>query len=176
MKRSMLWISISFALLLIIAAIIIFTTRGEKGVAELPFETIEIAEIPGTGFEYQGLDPNLVIITGKGGIQQLGNTISTTSQSMLETLDFNKYLALVVFQGFKGTTLYGVEVQRITRLRNIVNIYAHFTERDPSIGAGDIVTSPYHIVKIPRQGLKGNIEFILYANGEEAIRQTYTLP
>lgn len=58
----------------------------------------------------------------------------------------------------------------------MIIIYAYFIERDPSVSAGALMTSPYHIVKIPRQGLIGQMEFVLSADGEEKIYQTYTMP
>jgi hypothetical protein len=160
----------------ILLGILVLFGYARMRTQELPFETIEIAELPGTGHEYQGKEPSLVIVTRKGGINLLGNTVSTNSQSKLDDLDFGEYFALVVYQGIKGTDMYGAEIQHITRQKNTVNIYAHFTERDPSIGAADIVTSPYHIVKIPKQGLNGKIEFVLYSDGNEIIGQYYTMP
>jgi hypothetical protein len=117
-----------------------------------------------------------VIVAEIGDISKLGNSVSTKSQSSLESLNFSDYFAVAAFQGLKGTTMYGVEIQRILRKGNAITIYAHFTERDPTVGAGAIITSPYHIVKIPRQGLSGKIEFVLYADGKEVTRQTYTMP
>lgn len=178
MKNSKLrpYVLLVFALLLIITATILFTSRKEKGEAELPFETIEMAEIPGTGYEYQGREPTLVIVAEIGDISKLGSSVSTKSQSSLESLNFSDYFAVAAFQGLKDTTMYGVEIQRILRKGNAITIYVHFTERDPSVGAGAIITSPYHIVKIPRQGLNGKMEFILYADSKEVTRQTYIMP
>ncbi len=164
---------ITFLLLILIFPLWGCTKEPE---IELPFEAIERAEIPGTGYEYQGREPALVAIAKKEDIDLLGNTVSIDAQLSLEAIQFDDYFAVVVFQGLKGTTMYGVEIQRILRKGNVMMIFTHFTERDPSIGAGAMITSPYHIVKIPRQGLSGNIEFVLYADGQEIIHTTNTIP
>jgi hypothetical protein len=178
MKKNKLWVYLVtvLTLLLVIVAIILSTNARKQGEVELSFETIEIAEIPGTGYEYQGKEPSLVIVADKGGIDLLGKNVSTESLAKLENLDFGKFFAIVVFQGIKGTNLYGVEIQRITKQQNTLNIFAHFTERDPSIGASTVVTSPYHIVRIPKKGLSGRIEIVLYSDGREITRRSYTMP
>ena len=177
MKKSKLWLYLfSLLVLLFIIVASILLNREKQEQIELSFETIEMAEIPGTGYEYPGKEPALVIVTKRDDVTLLGDNVSKQSQSILDSVNFSDYFVITVFQGIKGTTLYGVEIQHIFKIGNVITIYAHFTERDPSVGAGAIVTSPYHIVKIPRQGLIGQIELALFADGEEKIRQTYNIP
>lgn len=178
MKKSKPWVYLFglLALIFIIAASLFLLNRGGKEEIELPFETIEKAEIPGTGYEYPGKEPALKIITKKEEVTSLGDNVSKQSQSILNSVNFAEYFVVTVFQGIKGTTLYGVEIQRIIKKGNAITIYAHFTERDPSVGAGAIMTSPYHIVKISKQGLIGQVEFVLVTDGEEIIHQTYNIP
>jgi hypothetical protein len=177
MKKDKPWLYLFglFALLLIIPTTLLLN-REKQGEFEVSFETIEMAEIPGTGFEYPGREPALVIITSRDDIPLLGKNVSKHSQSFLNPIDFSGHFVLTVFQGIKGTNLYGVEIQHIFQKGNVITIYAHFTERDPSVGAGTIMTSPYHIVKVSRQGLVGPMEFVLLADGEEIIRQTHYMP
>ena len=143
---------------------------------EIPFETIEIAEWGKARELYDSQEPKLVILAKTQDVLNLDNTISDGAQIGLQNLDYVRYFALGVYQGLKGTNMYGAEIQSILRKGNAIIVYAHFTERDPSIGAGAIMTSPYHIVKIPRQGLNGKIEFVLYSDDKEIIRQYYTMP
>jgi len=177
MKKSKLWLYLFglLVLLFIIIASILLSRENQKQI-DLPFETIEMAEIPGTGYEYPGKERALVIVTKREDVALLGDNVSKQSLSIIDSVNFSDYFVITVFQGIKGTTSYGVEIQRIFKQENVITIYAHFTERDPSVSAGALMTSPYHIVKIPRQGLIGQIDFVLSADGEEKIRQTYTMP
>jgi hypothetical protein len=177
MKKNKLWLYL-FGLLVLLFIIVasILLSREKQEQVELSFETIEMAEIPGTGYEYPGKEPALVIITKREDVASLGDIVSKQSQLILNSLNFSDYFVITVFQGIKGTTSYGVEIQRIFKKDNVITIYTHFTERDPSLSAGTLMTSPYHIVKIPRQGLFGQMEFILFADGEEIIHQTYNMP
>ena len=142
---------------------------------ELLFETVERAEISGTGDDYPGKTPNLMVITRAEDVIALGNTVSPSAQDELSKLDYNIYFVLVVFQGIKGTNMYGVDIQRVTRDENRITVFAHFTERDPEMAAADVITSPYHIVKVPRDGLKGEFEFFLNGDGEVILKVTATL-
>jgi hypothetical protein len=147
------------------------TTLG----VELAFETIERADVPGTGGEYQGEDPRMIIINSAEQIDALGETISLSAQDELRKLDFNQYFAIAVFQGLKGSNMYGVDIQRVTRNGKTITISAHFTERDPERTAADVNTSPYHIVKVQKDGLQGELDFFLNVDREVILRVSSTL-
>lgn len=142
---------------------------------ELPFETVERADLPGTGGEYQGITPSLLIITRSEDVSSLGDTISLSAQDELHKLEFDQYFAIAVFQGKKGSNMYGVDIQRVIRDENRITVYTHFTERDPQREAGPVVTSPYHIVKVSREGLQGNFDFFLNGDGEVILKVSATL-
>jgi hypothetical protein len=152
----------------------IILTPTTPGV-ELVFETIERADIPGTGGEYQGKDPKMSIIARAEEIDALGDTISLSAQDELRKLDFNQYFAIAVFQGLKGTNMYGVDIQRVTKNGNAITIFTHFTERNPELAAAAINTSPYHIVKVQKDGLQGKFDFFLNVDGEVILKTSSTL-
>ncbi len=160
---------LAIALLLITAAIVIFYESTKE--TEVDFSSIELAQNPGIKTD----KPDLTVVSEKEDTYTLGNTISADSISQLIDLDYKAYFAMVVFQGLKPTGGYKVEIQRIARHGNTVHVYAHFTERDPANPATSVVTSPYHMVKISREGIKGEIVFIVYSDGKEILRRTDTV-
>ena len=167
-------LSIALALLLLAAAGAILPGCRPQ-IKELAFETIERAELPGTGGEYQGEDPKMVIITRQEEIDTLGDSISFSAQDELRNLDFNEYFGIAVFQGLKGTNMYGVDIQRVTKSGNTITIFAHFTERNPELAAAAVNTSPYHIVKVQKDGLQGEFDFFLNVDGEVILKASSTL-
>ena len=80
----------------------------------------------------------MAIIARADGIDALGDTISLSAQNELRKLDFNRYFVVAVFQGLKGTNMYGVDIQRVTKTGNAITIFAHFTERNPELAAAAI--------------------------------------
>lgn len=165
------------ALLVLTAVATVAVMSGCSGKEiNLPFETIERADSPGTGQNYEGKEPELVIITETAKINSLGNAISVNAQAQVRNLDFGQYLAIAVFQGLKGSGGYSAEIRRVTRKGDAIIVYAHFAERDPQRVASDVMTSPYHLVKVQKLGLRGNTEFILNVDGASVSQQTHAVP
>ena len=159
-------------LVLVAVAIIPSGCQGRKEV-DLLFETIEKSERS----RYSMPDSKMVIITEAGERNALESIVSLNAQAQLQDLDFDQYFAVAVFQGLKGTNMYGADIQRMARRGDTITVYAHFTERDPELVAADINTSPYHLVKVQKGGtLQGRIEFVLNVDGTMVDQQTHLLP
>jgi len=153
--------------------------RGKKEVV-LPFETIERADIPGTGEEYEGEEPKLAIIADATELDTLGNTVSLDAQAQLQDLDFDQYFAIVVFEGQHSDMpplRSGVEVQRISRKGSTITIYAHSYEPVEGYEQVIIKTSPYHLVKMRKgENMQGEFQFVLGVDGTVVSQQTHRLP
>ncbi len=117
--------------------------------------------------DYDSVDPMLVIITQAEEHALLDGWVSTNVGERLRKLDYGAYFAVGVFQGRQPTNGYAVYVYRVEYIENRVLVYAHFKLRDPEYGANDIVTSPYHLVKVPKGELQGMIEFSLIVDEQE---------
>jgi len=153
------------------------TATKLPGEVDLPFQTIERADTPGTGQNYEGEEPKLIITAEIEEINKIENTVSLDAQKQLHNTDFSEYFPVAVFQGVKPTNMYGAEIRRVSRRGDTVVIYAHFTQRDPEREAADMLTSPYHLVKIRKEGgLQGKIEFILDVDGTVLTQQTHLVP
>jgi len=118
---------------------------------ELPFETIERQEIS----NYQNKEPGLVVITKQAEVNNLDDWVVQEVRSRLQTIDYNAYIVIAVFQGWKPTTRYGVQIKRIVRKENAISIHALFLEPKPGEPTGDLATSPYHLVRVQKIGTWG---------------------
>ena len=66
----------------------------------------------------------------------------------------------------RPTTGYGVQINRIARQGDTVTIYAQFREPNPDEERADMVTSPYHLVRVKKVGTwEGDISFNLVVGG-----------
>lgn len=138
----------------------------QRGEIRLSFETIEQASSPHSGFPYPGLAPQLVIASTLAQAQPIIRWTSPKAQAQLESLDYGQYLALAVFQGSKPNLQYSVEVKTVTRKSDTVTVYAQFREPQPGREANPSETSPYHLIRIPKEGAWGRyITFNLSVNG-----------
>jgi hypothetical protein len=127
-------------------------TRQALNETALTFETIEQNDFAGTGKYYEDIEPGLMIISGNPDIASLDKWITVEAIIKLKELDYENSFALIVFQGWKDSGGYNVQIERIVQAGKTVNIYAQFDEPKPEEERTLIVTSPYHLIKIQKSG------------------------
>jgi hypothetical protein len=116
----------------------------------LTFITIEQKDWGGSGEAYQATKPGLMIISNQSDIANLGKWVTSEATSKLQELDFENSFALTVFQGWKDSGGYDVQIERITRAGTTINIYSQFHEPGPNEARTTQVTSPYHLVTVQK--------------------------
>jgi len=143
------------------------------GEVELPFETLEQTEWgSGTGREYEAGEPGLAVITRPEEAGHADDWASPDAQTQLQAPDYSAYVALVAFQGWQPSSGYGVQIDRITRLENAVNVYAQFSEPEPGTEMLDAITFPYHLVQVGKAEGWGQVTFNLVVDGMVLVSQT----
>ena len=136
--------------------------QDEKG---LSFQSIERKDGSGTGDLYESYEPGLMVIARSEEVDRLGGLITDEARQTLLELDYSQYFALVTFFGMKGTGGYSIQVTRVTRSGDTVSVYARLDEPAPDQAKSDVVTSPYHLVIVQKDGSWGKaISFALIAN------------
>jgi hypothetical protein len=146
----------------------------------LSFETIEqdvYAVGPGTLTTYEPREPGMVVISRVGEMDNLDGLVSEEGMRQLQALDYSQYFALAAFQGQKGSIGYDIQVNRIGRLGDTVNVYAQLNEPSPDIAVGAMNTSPYHVVKVQKSGSwNQNITFNLFSGDKLVASLTHSIP
>jgi len=117
---------------------------------DLPFETIEQGDWGNAGYAYEAHRPTLMVITRATEVMELDDWITLDAQTQLQALDYDAYFAVVVFQGWKATTGYKVQVDHIALSGNVINVHAQFLEPKPEEEKAPEATSPYHLVTVQR--------------------------
>lgn len=150
-------------------------TKPEE--TDLPFETFEQKEWAGTDKPYESREPGLIVISRLEEVDSLKGLVNDEAKSKLQALDYSRYFAVLVLQGWKPTTGYKANVKRITRIENTVNIYAQFLEPKPDEEKAPEVTSPYHLVQVQKSGKWGqDITFNLFAGETLVISLSHAIP
>jgi hypothetical protein len=153
--------------------------KGREPAIEIPFETIESADLLGPG-EYSDEEmPKIVIITKAEQIDdKFRDSVSPQAQSQLGDLDFDQYFVIGVFQGRRPYIYWasGVEIQRIEQRGDDITILANFYEPvEDQVRGG--VAAPYHVLKIRKGGsIRGEFEFVLKVDSKTMARQTHFIP
>ena len=133
--------------LLALAALVGMTACGPREI-ELPFETIEQSDLG----DYSIHEPRIMLIASQREAGQLEGLVSQAALGQLVELDFQQYFAIVIFRGNQGTSGYDVMVERVVMRGEKVVVYTQFWEPSPHYTVREIVTSPYHIIKVRRDG------------------------
>jgi hypothetical protein len=127
-------------------------TEEEK---ELGIELIFVSRISddwGRGEQkYGSFDdraPAIFAITRPEEINLVSTWLNQEAYTVLEDLDYISNVGVVVFQGYKPSSGYGIRIERVTRDNDIINVYASVIEPEPDIEVLDIITSPYQLVEI----------------------------
>jgi hypothetical protein len=140
---------IPYLLLLVISLVLV--ACGQPAV-DLPFQSIEQRPMSGTGELYEDRQPGVIVISTADGVGKLEGLITPESLVQLQALDYQKHFAIAVFQGWKPTDGFNIQIERITRAGDQVSIIAQAKERQPDLARADVVTSPYHLVVVDKLG------------------------
>jgi len=135
-----------YALWLTIVVILAGMTACGPREIELPFETIERIDYG----DYSIREPRLILITTPQEIDQVEGLITQEALDRLAELDLGQYFAIAVFRGTQATSGYDVIVERVARQGDKIVIRAQFWEPSPHYAVLDEVTSPYHLISVPR--------------------------
>lgn len=143
-----------------------------SGGDEVTFETIEKSlhnqEV------YQEKSPIFFIANNVQEAEPFLPFLTTNAQKVVHSLNYEHESVLALFQGYKGSYLYGVDIHHIYQASTNITICATFTT--PAGMTADMISSPYHLVKIPKLNGIDNPLFHIYANGEPIISYPRTLP
>ncbi len=81
-----------------------------------------------------------------------GDLVSLAGIDMQEAVDFDQSMVIAVFMGQRATGGYAIEIKRIVDRNDQVVVYYETTEPSEDDMLAQVITSPYHIVKIDLSG------------------------
>ncbi|HNB53304.1 MAG TPA: protease complex subunit PrcB family protein [Anaerolineales bacterium] len=116
--------------------------------------------------QYTALEPALIVIENEEARARYEVWFGEKGRKSLADLNFGTRLAIGVFQGWKTSGGYGVEIERITREGDVVTVTARFTETRLN-GPANAITSPYQLVRVNKAGdWNAGITYELVVAGE----------
>lgn len=128
-------------------------TSGQEQAGQVKFETLGKAQTS----EHQE-ERNYVISTGEEWGKLWDKITGPTAKASPVPVDFEKETVLAVFQGQKGSAGYVIEITKIIKVDNNLEVFVTKTSPGKSCLTAAVITAPYHIVKIEKFG--GEVKFI----------------
>ncbi|HLF89940.1 MAG TPA: protease complex subunit PrcB family protein [Anaerolineales bacterium] len=138
----------SYCLLLLSACIPPLLEDGS-----LSFQTIEQKNDSAYSLQeqYTALEPGLFVIDGEESRARYEVWFGEKGRGQLDRMNFGTVIAVAVFQGWQTTGGYGIEIERIIRVGDVVTVVARFDK--PGLGNGNgAITSPYQLVRVSKAG------------------------
>lgn len=158
-------------LLLLVALSLPIVLGGCRGEQELPFETIEQVNIPGSIKQWKGKEPRLLIVSSGEDIKKAEQFVTDEAMTALSRLDFTTHFAVIAFRGLQSNSHKGFHVERIARRGNEVAFHAQAGR----LGGDNVLSSPYHVIKVRKEGKwRGVFTFKLYFGEDEQAVATAT--
>lgn len=141
---------------------------GAKTPQELPFETMEQVNQTESIKQWEGKEPRLLIVASSEEVEEAGQFVTDEALSALSRLDFTTHFAIIAFRGLQPNIHKGFRVERIVRQRHEVALYAQAGR----LGFSAVVSSPYHLIKVRKEGKWGEVfSFKLYFGEDEVAAQ-----
>lgn len=120
------------------------------GETELPFESIDRGN---TVRPYPKTQPAVAVVTSRQEIEErLDQMASNRALQQLQSIDFGQYFVVAVFRGTKPMGGYSVTIRRVGRRGKRLVVYAELSETPPNFPKAPAAVSPYHLVKVQRDG------------------------
>ncbi|MCL5995871.1 MAG: protease complex subunit PrcB family protein [Chloroflexi bacterium] len=107
---------------------------------------------------------------------QLESLISERGRDALRQVNYQTDMVIGVFQGLKPTDGYMVQIERITAYSATFTITAQFIEPSPDEKKNDVVTSPYHVVRVSKPEVTADeLTFVLVVSDTVILSTTHRL-
>ena len=168
--------SIPFILLLLAAGWLVACQSEDHPLA---FEPIVQEALGGVDSPYYGhAQPVFEVVTTAEEVEALKGSIQIWTLEALRSVDFDRYFAVIVFHrqiGWMPHSPEGLVVEQVTRRGDEVIISATFYDDPNNVVRGQIVSSPYQVVKIEKEEVQGEIDFVVNVDGQSAQEQ-YFIP
>jgi hypothetical protein len=148
-------------------------TNLPEGAVALTWKTIKLS----ARGSYQYERPALIIVASPEDTAVLESLVEPDVWNVIKDVDFDTEFVLVAFQGRKGSSGYQVEVRAMVRQGTDVSIHAYFITPRPGQAVAAVETSPYHAIRVRKEGEWGNeFIFILYDNDKPVAQVKHFVP
>lgn len=127
-----------------------YDTEVEVREEILSFETISL-ETYGVAVDFEDTFPKLFLLVEPADIAQVEALLTPQDRQTLQEIDFEEYAVIGLFRGREPSSNYDTVITRLTKYYGSTLIVEATFYVPGSLGLSHaVVTSPYHLVKVPK--------------------------
>lgn len=158
--------------LVVLLLIIALVGSAILGGHRLQWEQVAFGEVAG----YKGSSPMIRIVSTAAEASSV-EYIKPNHLKAVESIDFGSYVVAVVYMGKQGAAGYSIKVSSVRLRGSTVTIDAKFLSPDPKYPFGQLITSPYYILKIRKPPkLSDEATFVLRVKWRKVAETTHLVP
>lgn len=141
---------------------------------DLPSEVVAQDNWDNDGTNYEDQEPAIFIIRHEDELTLISEWVQSDFIMQLQNIDYEVKFVVLIFQGYKPTSGYSVQLKRVIAHNNVIDVYVHFDEPELGDDVEQVETSPYLILAVSRSENWSQIStFNLVA--DEVVKATYSL-
>ena len=141
-------IKIFFTPLLILSIFLLFflfSCSNKNEIESVNFETLS------KDFYSQQVQEENYVVKDPESLNQLLDLIGNTNLAVtVEDIDFSEDMVVAVFMGEKPTGGYSIEIKDVLNKKDHIEFLIKIDEPGPDDMVAQVITSPYHIIKLER--------------------------
>jgi len=158
---------------LLLAGLAVVLTACKPKEIELPFETIERLDTSVTGEIWEAREPGLMVIATLEDLAQIDDLFTKDAQAQLREMDSDIHFAVAAFLGWQGSGHEGIWIEQVVRRGDQIAVHV----RVGRPGGTSVVTSPYHLVTVRKEGnWNRKIRFTLHLDGTVITSLVHFIP
>lgn len=99
------------------------------------------------------IEPGVFVAGSVSEADRFTRWLKPNVATRIQEVDFNNVLVVAVFSGSKPSSGFGVTIQEVNTGPGTVRLTVSITDPIPGRAVSDVVTYPYHIIRLPRQAV-----------------------
>jgi len=136
---------------------------GAKGGA-LPIQRVGYDDF--STAPYESPAPGLAVIASDRSVYEYRLPIAVKAPA----IDYGRSMLVIVFNGWRPSSSYGIQVERVRATAENMDILATTVEPRPRPIVAPEATSPYEIIAMPRPvGMRGPVAFRMFPDGSRRV-------
>jgi hypothetical protein len=148
---------------MVVAALLLGLVACKPQEIPLSFETLEQESSPGSIRQWEGKEPNLLIVASAQEIEEARPFVTAEVLAALQQMDYTTHFAILAFRGWRASAPVLFKIERVLRQGNEIVLSAQAGTEGPNSAE----SSPYHLIEVKKEGnWNADFTFSLYFNQE----------
>jgi hypothetical protein len=132
----------------------------------IPFQKVIFSDGFAERPHYNLTDPAIVVLTEKGQLSMIEDTMFVFPLREIEKVDFDENIVIVVYHGYLTSGGISPEIKMVYKMDDHIQVHAFFRTPAPGGDSPDSDISPFAVIRIKKEDLPDHATFDLVVKSE----------